>query len=820
MKVFASLGALLTLFFGSFRYAFVPTVVFDAADLAAPMSSRASGHLYGLAEENVPDALMAESLDISSASQKVIDGLQHPIGDIDHVAANLGRADYLVVYLQDAYDTWYYDNDKIIEARKNGTYDPDAFLHDDFFPRVKEKVTALMTKDYADRLVYCPFNECDNGVWFGTWTDNSWCAFDDEGQLRFLNAWKETYDYIRSLDPTAKIGGPGYCDYAAWKEARFLSFCAENDCLPDVMIWHELGEKSAEEFDLHVANYRNLEALEGIDPLPVIVTEYGMMEECGDPAKMFRYVLQIEETGVWGNIAYWRLSNNLNDNSADGVSPNACWWLYRWYADMDGSRMAKQIRDLFHEDFGKAVKEGREARHKHLEALGCISDDKNKISVLTGGADYGYQIKIKNVDATALGKKVRVRVESVTYQGLTGKVFAPTLLFERDMNVLGGTLTVKLPTADPDAVYHIEVTPATGAPKTENKNLPARYEAERGTLLGQAYTYDSAYATTGEIAGMVGGMERPGDGVSIPVKVNEAGVYDLTLVYGKHNDLGGADGRVSGRADLSVNGQTQTLVLPNTIRSEYTSALHVDVSLEKGENTLVFTHNDGTFVLDSLLLTKKTETDIAVLYDADRSSESGAAFLVVAPENGYYTLSSDAAAFTVNGSKVSSATVFLRQGLNLIETAGGTSLSAEYEGGGDPVTVLPSDMALTDCKVENGVLTGVSSEGGSAAFAVSVPAAGDYCLTFTYSNNQESGVHAYNVDLVEAYFTLTVNGEQTRVWCRNTYSRETFATVTVNVRLKAGENRFVLSNDGAVRFVGRPSFAPDLKELRIDPVSK
>ena len=109
MKCFTSLFVILSLFFGSFRFGFVLTVVFDAG-LGVPMSSRASGHLYGLAEENVPDRLMVESLDIASVSQKVIDGLQHPIGDIDHVAANLKNADWLVVYLQDAYDTWYYDH--------------------------------------------------------------------------------------------------------------------------------------------------------------------------------------------------------------------------------------------------------------------------------------------------------------------------------------------------------------------------------------------------------------------------------------------------------------------------------------------------------------------------------------------------------------------------------------------------------------------------------------------------------------------------------------------------------------------------------------
>ncbi|MBR4429599.1 MAG: hypothetical protein IKS78_09595, partial [Clostridia bacterium] len=124
----------LTFFFASLRFAFVPTVVIDAADRGAPVSSRASGYLYGLAEYDVPSALMTESLAVSSVAQKVPDGLQHPTGDLDHVAPMLDGADYLTVYLQDNFSTWYYANDDIMEARKAGTYDWRAFLTDEYFP--------------------------------------------------------------------------------------------------------------------------------------------------------------------------------------------------------------------------------------------------------------------------------------------------------------------------------------------------------------------------------------------------------------------------------------------------------------------------------------------------------------------------------------------------------------------------------------------------------------------------------------------------------------------------------------------------------------
>ena len=80
-------------------YAFRPTLQVDANSFLGEVSSRASGYLYGVAENGVPDNAVVESIDVSSISQKVIDGLQHPIGDVDHVAPVLDNCDYITVYM-------------------------------------------------------------------------------------------------------------------------------------------------------------------------------------------------------------------------------------------------------------------------------------------------------------------------------------------------------------------------------------------------------------------------------------------------------------------------------------------------------------------------------------------------------------------------------------------------------------------------------------------------------------------------------------------------------------------------------------------------
>lgn len=825
MNILTTLGLFFSFIFASLRFAFVPTIVFDAAAFAAPVSSRASGYLYGLAEENVPDSLMAQSLDISSVSQKVIGGLQHPIGDVDHVAKNLDGCDYIVVYLQDAYSTWYYDNEHIYDLRREGKYDWQTYLEEDYFPKVREKVNALKEKPYADRLVYCLYNECDNGVWFGTWqAEEGYAAFDDEGRQAFFDAWKRTYDLVRSLDPDAMIGGPGYCDYTPEKTAWFLNFCADNDCVPDVMIWHELGELSSEQLDLHVQNYRNLEQLPAVPvgPLPIIITEYGMMEECGNPAKMFRYIRQIEETGVWGNIAYWRLADNLCDNSADGVSPNSCWWLYRWYADMEGMRMEKEVADLFHADFKNALRDSRELRNKHYNGFGALTDEKDAVSILVGGADYTGQVKLRHLGQTNLGRRVRVKVESVTFQGLGGKVFCPVTVKEYDEHVLFGSLTVKLENMDADTVYRITVVPSdTKDYSYINHNLPLRWEFESGTLLGEAYTYDSAYATTGEIAGMVGGNERPGDGVKLIFTVPETATYELALIFGKANDGASPSDRVSAKANLLLDGEEQVLTLPNTIRSEYTSKYTLKARLEKGDHSIALTHNTGTFVLDSLLVSPASALpQIPLLPEKEATDGTAAGYVAVAPENGWYRIETEAAV-SVNGSACEGEYVYLRQGLNLLRLTGGETCVIHTTTKDFTSYTLPAAaLALSGGAVlENDAIKGISSEGGAAEAEFSLSAAGDYCITLTYSNNAEGGFHAYNVDLIEEYFTVSAGGVSQNVWCRNTYSDENRGTVVFTVRLAAGKNTLRFTNDGAVTFDGRGNTAPVLYGLTVCPVS-
>ena len=823
----------LPLYMGISAGMLMPTVRFDAENLTGEVTNGASGYLYGIAEDGVPSHNMVESLDVSSVSAKTQGGLQHPIGEVGDVAPSLlrtGHCDYIVVYLQDMFSTWYYADGDITEMKKNGTYDWKSFLTDTYFPLVEQSINEMKGTEYEDKLVYCIFNECDNGVWFGEWVqggENGWHNWNEQGQKNFYEAWKMTYDYVKSLDPDAVIGGPGNYEYSSWKTDAFLKFTTENNCTPDVIIYHELGDRSIYDWE---ANYKDLLALEmkyGVSTdTPVIITEYGRMQDNGNPNTMLKYIVRTENTKVYSNQAYWLFADNLCSTCADYNTPNSAWWVYRWYTSMQGQTMKSEIKDILHSDLGKAVKEKRELRYQQFMGLGTITDEKDKLEMLVSGADYKGRVLVENLKDTALyGKNVEVKIEAVTYQGILGKVYEPEIV-KTYSEKCGKNLSVTLG-MDENTAYRITVTPCESVNEFENDNLWVRYEAEHGTLLGDAYTYDSAYATTGEELGMVGGMEKEGDGVEMKITVPEDGHYQFRIIYGKANDGQTSADRVNAEAYFCCDDTRKLLTLKNTIRSEITDTYDLELELTAGEHTLKAEHLEGTFVLDSILV-RRAEERASVYCERDNDRESS--YLAVAAEDGYYKLTSSAdGEFCIDGADVNitngEALVYLRRGLNFIDTPENAGINIAYADDTaysqwlDTAAAVLSDGAEVKINeaADKAFITGISSEGGKAEYKINAQETGTYKLTISYSNNRENGVHSYNVDLVEDFITISVNGEKSEnLYCRNTYSHDSYTTVTTNIELQEGENILTLSNDGENKFNNGVTYAPDISVISVN----
>lgn len=830
---------------------YTPSLTADFSELTGEVTSGASGYLYGIAEKGVPSENMTESIDISTVSQKVPNGLQHPIGDISHVYNQLENTDYDVVYLQDAYSTWYYEQENIERKRADGSYDWKEFVEKDYLPRVKKTVEELSKAPYSDKVVYCLYNECDNGVWFGETKQNDseigvYGEYNEIGANNFFEAWKLTYDYVKSLNGDALIGGPGFCDYDSNEIRAFMEYCVNNSCVPDIMIYHELNDYSIFFWQQHVRDYRAIEEELGIAELPIIVTEYGRMQDNGLPGKMLQYITQIELTKVYGDNAYWRLANNLCDVAADSNSPNSNWWLYRWYADMEGKTPLIKYQDLFRSNFENAfIKRKAEYTSQGFMGVVSINENANQIDVICGGRKGSAAVKLKNLNETSLkGKKVHIQIEEVVYKGISGIVNAPIILSEQITTINSNSLNIDLNKMDEANAYHIVIREAASFDDMDydTTQRAARFEFESGDLLGNAYTYDSAYATTGELEGMVGGMENEGDGISLSFDAPRDAVYNLDIIYGNAND--GAwdengrqnpDDRIDASTIVAIDGEEleAPLSLPNTIKSEYTSCITLKAELTKGKHTISFKHNEGTYVLDSLVVTPTNDNStIAVLNDSDRTTDNNKSFLAVANADGYYRLdvaNADGEKITgtayVNSVKIDNTEVnlvYLMKGLNYIDIETAENASVQISTTEDLGSFIPaSSFKLSnDAKLnDNGDAVGISSEGGKASVKVKADKAGTYALTIKYSNNEENGKHAYNVDLVEEYVTISSNGKSQDVFCRNTYSWNTYNTVTAYVELKKGDNTITFTNSGKTSFDGNATNAPHINSISVNEIT-
>ena len=239
---------------------------------------------------------------------------------------------------------------------------------------------------------------------------------------------------------------------------------------------------------------------------------------------------------------------------------------------------------------------------------------------------------------------------------------------------------------------------------------------------------------------------------------------------------------------LQLDGMETTIRLPNTVRSENTGAYTVTLQLGKGKHTLTLSHKDGTYVLDSLLVKPHADTP-RVYFEKDNAAANR--YLVVAPADGYYDCDGDV--------------LLLQRGLNMLEraslsrvTQADTSLDAQNAAA---PALFGGAAQMTDAD-GTAYYDGLSVDAG-LKLTVDAPEGGDYALILTYASGRENGVHAYNIDLVEDFVTVKVNGEKIgNYYCRNTMSFTTYDTRTVYLTLQKGENEITLTNDSVNAYQG------------------
>ena len=795
---------------GALLYLMIPTVTVDFS-AQSELTGRASGFLYGFAEDDIPSKEIAESIGINSLATKTAGGLQHPIGDVRDVSDTFLSAggEMLMVYTQDMYDTWYYQLDSLPEYNE----------------RVRKTVTEMENSPYRDSLVYCIYNEMDNGAWLG----NFW---EEENRYKFYDAWKETYNLVKGINPEAKIAGPGHCGYNYDFIKEFLSYCKKNDCLPEVVVWHELSDQSIYWMKSNFEGYYSICDELGIERLPVCISEYGLMRTNGIPGESVKWISRLEAEDAYGCVAYWRLANNLSDTVADDVTPNSNYWVYNFYAKMKGKELGTSEWDMLHSNIGNWLKGKYPLMNKGFIALSSYDEAKEKFYVLAGGSHKDSKIVIKNLDDTFVnGDRFNVKISYADYKGLGGAVNSPVLCEIKNITVRNGRLSFTVPCERESQAFFIEITKGEGE-GYENPIKTVRYEAE-DAVLPEGLTGTDAVAYSVSEGKCVKGITNDTP-VTFNIKADKAGTYRLDMVYGNANT--GDTGRRSIDVEITENGVVNSVRCPSSVKEDCMECVTIFVDLKKGSNEITIKPAEGNLVLDFIDITNDIN-----LYDVhfekleSRNTTEENAYYLIAPCDCYYKLEgySDTSPVYINGNEVSgnlAGIYFFSRGYNKIVLPEGADITDVLwvDNDEDGQIFTPDDVTLTgeaeiseDANTSTGKHIGwISSEADSGIeFKVNAREEGYYAFTVEYANNEEGGYHDYNVDLVERYISVSLNGEkQGNFFFRSTYSWDYYKTKTIVLKLSEGENVISFTNDGSYSFNDKVTYTPDIGSITVAPV--
>ncbi len=431
------------------------TLVVDANAGLRPVTHVASGALYGLADDLTPSDEYVTPLHPNTFVQMAPGGHQLPNGQFEPAG------DALVVAPKAARD-----GAKVIVRAPDWYSDfPYQWVSwSNWLSAVDTQVKAIEASGDKNIEAYALWNEPD---W--TWPTASGVSFNQ--------GWVRTYDEVRSLDPNIPIDGPSLSYFDASYMESFLEYAKANNALPDIISWHELGGQSSIAAD--VAAMKSMEASLGISPRPIVIEEYAETGEVGAPGSLVGYIAKFERAGVAAaDLAFWNDYGTLGDLlTGTGGLPNGGWWLYKWYGDMTGE-MVNTVPPA----------------QTGIDGAASVNRSQNLVSVIFGGGTGSSQVTINGLSSlSGFGdaQTAHVVLQDVASDGRTTAVEGPGTIFNGDLPVTDGTVTVPVAGMNAAYGYHVLVTPA-------GQNAPGLDGTYRiGSGSGQALTISDITADAG-----------------------------------------------------------------------------------------------------------------------------------------------------------------------------------------------------------------------------------------------------------------------------------------------------------------------------------
>lgn len=782
----------------------------------------------------------------------------------------------MYIYVQDYYPDWPYHGgvrpgDTRTYRQADGTYTGTPNGVWDYLEVVEFVAEAVATTSKRPQdYVFIPFNEPDGGNWYANW---------DSLQDTFLADWTAAYGKIQEVYARhglghARVGGPGDTRWQPERSADLLAYAKAHAVLPDVFIWHELGIDNLRTFRSHHAEYRALEKRLGLAPIPVNITEWGMLRDMGSPGQLIQWLSIMEDLKIDGQTAHWAYAGNLSDNSARVNAANAGWWMFKWYGDLAGSRTV-------------AVTPPAPNTVDTLQGIAAVDRRNRRATVLYGGGAAPVSLRLAGLDRRVFGDRVDIEVREITLTGAEGVAGAPPVVQVLDgVRLDRGSIVLEVPTYDRYAAYQVLITPEQDRPLVADAVWSTSIEAERTTLTA-ATVYDQDPLAGGGWKFLasgsrdVGSFNRPSSKADWTVTVPRTGRYRFQVI-------GGTPG-VPGRHALFVDDvdpqivqYTADLALTAVQRWQYRGSAEVTVPLTAGTHTLSLRATlDGSNVLpnsditlDRFLLTDVTDGEPTaypasalrlhggahVIYDRSRArghaeirgSRQRADGYVQAWETGYHDVGIDyrstgrtEVGITLNGRPVatvpapragawrSTVRLHLSQGINEIEIRSTRGILLQQL---TTTRAAEADTAAVTVEAEEtvrhgtvGVTThpgssGSNASGGKSLGYVGLGAGntfeivrgpgfdrpGPYDLVVSYANAELGGHHDYNPQVIDRRLEITETGGASAYG----YFRYTYAW---NSFLEKTVPITLTTSGGSLIFGNPQAYAPDVDRITIAP---
>ncbi len=553
----------------------IPTINVDMTNEDHDMLHGSAGFLYGISNEGVPDVNTLTPLKPKVLATKGALGTEHPYGDALDVADEFFEAGGQQVQM---YNSNYYG---VFGVTANAN-DYGEVLKNTIAPYVAQWKDTMREKypDIDSRIVYIPINEGTpvNGV----------ASFDE--------AWKIYYNAIKASDPKAIVAGPNDAVYRGHNSMyNHLKFCRDNNCLPDIVTWHELQVGCLDTMDDHIADYRSICRSLGIEEKQVVINEYADYSDCGVPGRLVNWIARLEDNEVYGCLPFWHQANNLNDLTANANDGNGAWWVYKWYGDMSGKALSISTENTTFDGF---------------YGLASIDKSKQSATVVAGGNDGKGRINLNSIASTDIfenATNVHIKVEASYFTGYHGASGEPEVVMEGVFPVVDGNVEIMLDNMLFSTAYRVTVT-KTAETKTYSTvgRYRAAYEAEDSRHYGSLIKeYEGSpienprYFCSGRVR--MGGFDSEGDGIEYKITVPHDGLYKLSFIYG--NGVGSTRNNSDTHAPknitqaLYIDGEEDILNLPNTLFYSMEGMVDKYVNLTGGNHSIkvMYSGDAGAF---------------------------------------------------------------------------------------------------------------------------------------------------------------------------------------------------------------------------------